>query len=191
MRYFRCWAVAASLFAFASAPAASLDVVYVVRHAQKIDPWTREGRLRPLSEKGAACAERLAERLADEGIAAVYTTETARTLATGAAVSGADPRIKIYGDDTTSFTSDWVRRILRAHRNDRAVLLVGHSNTVGVLVRAFRPDTKGCLADLRLEEVPDTQYGDVWRLELAEKADCRGVTRESLGQVGGFDCATP
>jgi phosphohistidine phosphatase SixA len=190
MKYSRLWA-AAWLFALASAPASALELVYVVRHAQKTDPWTLDDRLRPLSEKGAACAAGLAEKLAGEGIGAVYSTETVRTLATGAAVSGADPRIKVYGDDSVSHDSDWVRRILRTHRGDRAILIVGHSNTVEVLVRAFRPDTKDCLAELRLAEIPDGQYGDVWRLEIGETEGCKGVTRESQGQVGGVDCTTP
>lgn len=187
----KTWAAAAMLFASA-APAAALEVVYVVRHAQKQDPWNGDDRLRPLSPKGVICAGRLAEKLAGAGIAAVYSTETVRTLATGTAVSGAESEAGIFGDDASaSPSSEWVRSVLLAHRGHRAILVVGHSNTVDDLVLSFRPDTRACQEELKLADIPDAQYGDVWRLDLTVKEDCRGVTRESLGEADGVDCTTP
>lgn len=191
MRDFRIWILLAALSVSASAPAASLEVVYVVRHAQKEEPWDADGRLQPLSSKGVTCAGRLAEMLAD-GVSVVYTTETVRTLATGVAVSGGSPHVEIFGDDASaSPSSEWVRHVLRMNRKESAILFVGHSNTVGHLVRAFRPDVAGCQDDLGLAEVPASRYGDVWRLELTSRQDCLGVTRESLGKADGVDCTTP
>lgn len=187
----RYWALAAALFLLASAPAASIETVYVVRHAQKQEPWTGNDLLRPLSAKGVICAERLAEKLADAGVATVYSTETVRTLSTGVAVSGADIRIKISANDHFEMDEIWARQILRANKYEKAILIVGHSNTVGNLVRTFRPDTEACLEELRIADVKDSQYGDVWRLEVNERQECRGVTRESLGKVGDVDCTTP
>jgi phosphohistidine phosphatase SixA len=183
-----------SLFVFLSAPAAPLEVVYVVRHAQKVGDWDADSRLKPLSPKGARCAEKLAGLLEDREIAAVYSTEFARTLATGAAVSGAFPDAEVIGDDATVMPSrEWADELRERHRDDEAILLVGHSNTVDDLVLAFRPDAGSCFEQLRLKtpKIPETQYGDVWRLELGEQEGCGGVTVEEIGRVDGEDCSTP
>jgi len=131
----------ASLFVFLSAPAAPLEVVYVVRHAQKVESWDADDRLWPLSLKGAECAEKLAGLLEGRGIAAVYATERARTLATGTVVSGKSPEVEIIGDDASGDPSDaWVDELRDRHRDDEAILIVGHSNTDDDLVLAFCPE---------------------------------------------------
>ncbi|MGH9361371.1 MAG: histidine phosphatase family protein, partial [Thermoanaerobaculia bacterium] len=66
-----------------SAPAAALDAIYLVRHAEKAEGWPEEDRALdpfwPLSPAGIARAGALAPRLAAAGIAAVYTSRTVRT----------------------------------------------------------------------------------------------------------------
>ncbi|MGH7485373.1 MAG: histidine phosphatase family protein, partial [bacterium] len=65
-------------------PAAALDVIFLVRHAEKADDWPAARDLdafRPLTPAGAARAEALAVRLKGEGIAAIYSSRTTRTLA--------------------------------------------------------------------------------------------------------------
>jgi len=184
----------ASLFVFVSAPAAPLDVVYVVRHAQKVDGWDADDRLWPLSLKGAKCAEKLADLLEGRGIAAVYATERARTLATGTVVSGKSPEVEILGDDASGDPSDaWVDELRDRHRDDEAILIVGHSNTVDDLVLAFRPDAGSCFEMVRLRspQIPATQYGDVWRIELDAQEGCGGVTVEEIGRADGEVCSTP
>src|SRR5688572_3169041 len=69
-----------------SAPAAALDTLYLVRHAEKSEGWPQERELDafwPLSPGGQVRAEFLASRLEDSSIAAVYTSRTSRTLMTG------------------------------------------------------------------------------------------------------------
>ena len=198
MRHLRRSALFATCLAFAAVTASALDVVYVVRHAQKNPslPWSSIGGFRPLSPKGARCAARLGKIMENRGIAAVYSSETTRTLATGAAVSSTRDGVQVIGDDrTVKPTAELVQELRQRHAGDQAILIVGHSNTVDDLVLAFRPDVKDCLERFRLTDsslssagIPETQYGDIWRLKLSdEPADCRGVSRE---QIGG-ECSDP
>ncbi len=189
--------------AFLTVPAVALDIVYVARHAQKNPSlqWSSIDALRPLSPKGAKCAAQLGKVLRNRGIAAVYASEVARTLATGAAVSTTRDGVEIRGDDATlKPTAEFIQELRERHAEDQAILLVGHSNTVDDLVLAFRPDLdEECLERFRLTEpgartkgVPETQYGDVWRLKVGvEEGECRGINRERLGRVGDLDCSTP
>lgn len=184
-------------------PASALDVVYVIRHAQKDLAWDGDGRLRPLSEKGARCAAARAETLPERAeIVAVYASETARTLSTGVAISSALDGVPIIGDDATAAPdADWAAALRERHRGDsgadgdkRAIVVVGHSNTVGELVLAFRPDAEECLSLLRLARagVPESRYGDLWVLDLDGRG-CRGIAHEPplrLGPGDGDDCAT-
>ena len=80
------------------------------------------------------------------------------------------------------------------HDGDRAILFVGHSNTVTDIVLAFRADAAGCveLLGLAAEGIPEARYGDLWKVELEGGKACRGaVSRIFLGDANGVDCATP
>ena len=71
-RFFPLGAPSLLLALIISAPAAALDVIYLVRHAEKVDDWPAAPDLdafRPLSAAGMARAEALAARLKGEGIA--------------------------------------------------------------------------------------------------------------------------
>ena len=192
--------VLSSMLAVATVPAPALDTVYVTRHAQKNPSivWSSTGAMRPLSPKGARCAARLSQLLQNRGVAAVYASEVARTLATGAAVSTTRDGVAVVGDDATlKPTAEFVQELRERHRDDQAILIVGHSNTVDDVVLAFRPDVKACLERLRLthpdtgmQGIPETQYGDVWRLKL-DQTECRGVARERLGRTSQDDCSVP
>ena len=186
-----------AVLAFAAVPAAALDTVYVVRHAQK-DPlpdWKPIDAFRPLSSKGARCAGLLSKVLKFRGIAAVYTSELTRTLATGLAVSTTRDDVEVIGDDRTlKPTPELARELRERHSEDQAILIVGHSNTVGDLVFAFRPDLEKCFGKRRLQRpaIPDKQYGDVWRLNLAAgEGSCNALNLQRLGRAGDEDCSTP
>src|SRR5262245_27090174 len=87
-----------------TAPAAALDTVYLVRHAEKAAPWPGDRDLdafQPLSPAGAARAEALAARLKPAGIVHVYTSRTTRTVATGAPLALAT-NVHITADDTST-----------------------------------------------------------------------------------------
>lgn len=113
----------------ASAPEArtAKKAVYVTRHMQKLggdDP--------SLSAEGNAGAERLADALADKGVAAIFATATRRametaaplSLRTGVPITAYDPR-------------NPQALIAAAATSPGAILVVGHSNTVHDLVARF------------------------------------------------------
>lgn len=173
------------LLLLVAAPAAGLDTIWLVRHAEKTEPWPAErdlDALQPLSREGTARAEALGDRLKNAGIAAIYTSQTTRTLATAQPLA---PRTKapLTADDATTRPSEippFLAKLRERHAGDRAVLIVGHSNTIPHLLTALGA-TPDCFARLGIKQTPDglliEGYEGVWRVELA-KQGCAGMARE-------------
>ncbi len=150
------------LAACASAPpevlpdAAPTTVVWVVRHAEKAS----DAEDPPLTEQGQARAEALAAHLADQPIAAVYSTPYQRTRQTAA------PTAEALGLPVTEYdpSSDLPALILAEHRG-QAVLVTGHSNTVPGIVA-------GLGVEPAPEEIPHERYGDLYSVLVSgEHAD--------------------
>lgn len=166
-------------------PAAGLDTVWLVRHAEKLEPWPADrdlNALQPLSREGTARAEALADRLKDAGIAAVYTSRTTRTMATGHPLATRRD-IPLVPDDATLQASELpplFARLKEKHAGDRAILVIGHSNTLPHLLTALgaAPD---CFARLGIKEgssgLEIEGFDGVWKVDLA-KGGCAGVVRE-------------
>lgn len=170
-----------------AAPAAGLDTVWLVRHAEKVESWPADrdlDALQPLSREGTARAEALADRLKDAGIAAIYTSRTTRTLSTALPLAARN-KIALTADDATTKPSEippFLARLRERHTGDRAVLLVGHSNTVPQLLVALGAAPE-CYEKLGIKETPEggltvEGYEGVWRVEVAKKG-CEGMVRES------------
>lgn len=170
----------ALLLGVLAAPAAlALDVVYVVRHAEKEAPWPKGYEVyQPLSDIGRARAQSLAESLSDAEIAGVYTSETTRTFSTGVPVALATgatieaSRATIDVDALPGFVASLRER----HAEDRAVLIVGHSNTVSRVLDALgaRDDCHvrlGIGGDGFVEG-----YEGLWTADLT-KPGCAGIER--------------
>lgn len=118
--------------------------VIVVRHAEKlVDGSTDPG----LSPTGVDRAARLAHQLRTAGIAAVYTTPYRRTRQT-AAVFGLESQDYDARDAEAA-----VARVLEDWRG-RTVVMVGHSNTVGDLVRALGGEAPA--------EISEGEYDHLW-----------------------------
>lgn len=166
-------------------PAAGLDTLWLVRHAEKAQPWPADRDLdafQPLSAEGTARAESLPSRLKDAGIAAVYTSRTTRTIATGQPLA-AQSKIPLVADDATIQPGEFppfLARLRERHAGDRALLIVGHSNTLPMLLTQLGA-TPECFAKLGIKETPEglliEGYDGVWRVELA-KQGCAALTRE-------------
>lgn len=167
----------------AAVPAAALDTVYLVRHAERVEEWPRElDAYRPLTPAGAARAESLADRLKDAGIAAVYTSVTTRTMATGMPLA-VRTKVPLRADDKTTQPGEmapFLARLRETHAADRAVLLVGHSNTVPQLLihLGAKPD---CYARLGIQETADGPmiegYEGMWKVDL-KKQGCEAIAKE-------------
>jgi broad specificity phosphatase PhoE len=173
------------LVIFFSAPAAALDTLYLVRHAEKSEGWPQERDLDafwPLSPGGQVRAEFLASRLENGGIAAVYTSRTTRTLMTGL------PLVKRIGvpiaanDD--SIVQDKMEAFLSAvrgkHPSDKAVLIVGHSNTIPLLLMRLGA-TPDCFERLGIVQKGPAflieGYDGLWKVDL-KKEGCEALTQE-------------
>lgn len=126
--------------AFAAAPAAAQDstVVVVVRHAEKAPPAT--DRDPALSEAGQARARALAEVVRGMGIDAALVTQLRRTRLTAepaAAEAGIAPRVVPVGGAPVEAHAREVARVAAEAHAGRTVLVVGHSNTVPLILHAL------------------------------------------------------
>ena len=172
----------------AAIPATALDVLILVRHAEKQTPWPSSvGSFQPLSEAGRERAAHLATSFEGLGIAAVVSSPTSRTVTTGAAVAqalgvpiGTDPR-SIEREHLEAFFADLRQR----HAADRAVLVVAHSNTIPMLLRHLGADDDcGEALGFGFEEHGGRQieviegYEGFWVVDLGQPG-CAGMERRT------------
>lgn len=124
---------------------AGVTTVVIVRHAEKADA----SRDTALSAAGKARAEALASALESAGVGAVYATQFQRTRLT------AEPLVRRLnlsvverpvGEDVPAHARDLAREVLSKEKG-KTVLIVGHSNTVPELVKAFSGSTVAPLTD--------------------------------------------
>ncbi|HVU31345.1 MAG TPA: phosphoglycerate mutase family protein [Sphingomicrobium sp.] len=127
MQRFFAFLVALFLATSTSVAAYAADTIFVMRHLQKAD-----GSDPPLSSEGRANAKALSDLLAKSGIKAIFATPTRRAMETAEPLaSRLKIKIRTYDPDNPQAliaTVDSIRG---------AVLVVGHSNTVGDLVARF------------------------------------------------------
>ncbi|HEX4497010.1 MAG TPA: phosphoglycerate mutase family protein [Thermoanaerobaculia bacterium] len=180
-----CWGL---LFVQLAAPAFPLDEIYLVRHAEKADFWPADRDLdlfQPLSPAGLARAEALAERLKTAGIAAIYTSRTTRTLETGAPLAHAT-HVPIGIDDASTKPDEmsaFLARLREKHPADRAILIVGHSNTVPELLVHLGAKAE-CFQRLGIAGQPGSLlvegYAGIWKVDL-KKQGCEAISRLAEG----------
>jgi phosphohistidine phosphatase SixA len=123
----------------AAAPVpADTVVVYLVRHAEKLD----DSRDPPLSETGKARATELARLLADAGVTHVWSTDFDRTRSTARpAAEARGLQVRFYdANDLPGFAAQLAATPGRH-------LVVGHSNTTPGLVRALGGNPGNLMAD--------------------------------------------
>ncbi|MCR9075127.1 MAG: histidine phosphatase family protein [bacterium] len=127
-------------------------VIYVVRHSEKAD-----GDNPPLSEAGIERTERLQRMLAQEPLAAVYVTQTARSLQTG------EPIAEQHGIDTTAYSAfgyTTLRRFIRELPEDSNALVVAHTNTVSPIFESLGAEPIG--------DIPDEDYSRLYAIILQD-----------------------
>ena len=179
---YRCW-VLPILLVLLAGPAAALDDIYLVRHAEKVAFWPAEfDSFQPLAPAGVARAEALAGRFKTAGIAAAYTSRTTRALATAMPLVEAT-HIPITADDATTKPDQmaaFLTGLREKHKADRAVLIVGHGNTVPELLvhLGAKPD---CFQRLGITGKPGSLmiegFAGIWKVDL-KKQGCEAITRE-------------
>jgi broad specificity phosphatase PhoE len=110
--------------------AAAQQALFIVRHAEKVD----QSKDPHLSDAGQARARALAALLAQSGAAAVYATEYQRTTETAKPLADL-LRVSIQQVPATD-TARLVEQLKARHAQD-TVVVVGHSNTVPEIVKAY------------------------------------------------------
>jgi broad specificity phosphatase PhoE len=136
----------------AAGGAARSTAIYVVRHAERASSSDPDS---PLSEAGVARAQALAEALVDAGVDAIITSQYMRTKSTAAPLAerlGLAVEVARVSDPVAS-SEALARRILANHAGE-TVLVVGHSNTVPMIVRA--------LGGVEVGPLGDSDYGDIF-----------------------------
>ncbi|MCI0432912.1 MAG: histidine phosphatase family protein [Gemmatimonadetes bacterium] len=160
--------------ALAAAPIASQEtrtVVILVRHAERAaEPANDPG----LTAEGEARAADLADRLADAGLSAIYSTPYSRTRRTAEAVAGRTGlpvRVVPIAGNVDDHARDIADRILRENAG-HTVLVVGHSNTIPVIARALGSPDPGSIAD--------DEYDDLFIVIIGPR-DTRQLIRARYG----------
>jgi broad specificity phosphatase PhoE len=119
--------------------ASAQKMVILTRHAERADGQatmsTPSGTPADpkLSAAGEARAQKLATMLADAGIAAMFTTEFARTKDTAAPLAAA---LKQTPEVVAAAQTAALIDKIKTHAND-TVLVVGHSNSVPAIIKAL------------------------------------------------------
>jgi broad specificity phosphatase PhoE len=138
----------AAIFLFVLiAQAEAQSTIFIVRHAEK----SEEGNNPELSLAGRARAERLARTLADADIKAIYVTEWKRTQQTAEALARA--RHLEFQIVPAAATESLAEELRSTPSN---ALVVGHSNTIPLLLEAIGITTKVTIAE--------TEYDDLFVL---------------------------
>lgn len=110
------------------------QTVILVRHAELQGTAMAEPRELPLSDEGKARAQKLANLLAEAGVAAIYVTDFQRTNQTGQPLSYKIDRpltVVPKGDPR-----ELVARLRKEHAGE-TVLVVGHTDTLPGLIKAL------------------------------------------------------
>ena len=118
------------------AAAQSGATILLVRHAEKVSNAQDAG----LSDFGKERAERLARMLADAGINAIYTSEVQRTQQTAAPLT---KRLKIEPIVIAAKDMDGLVKRLQAVPDGAVALLVGHSNTLPIIIKKLLGKQEG------------------------------------------------
>ena len=159
--------VLAFLVAAAAHAAAQTTTIVLVRHAEKVD----DSRDPLLSEAGSERARALATLLAERGVTHIFTTQFQRTRMTAAPLAERLGITPVVIEAAVPF--DAAARQILQHAG-HTILVVGHSNTVPLMIRA--------LGGPEVAQIPDTDYDDVFVLRI----DPAGVKLER-SKYGGTE----
>ena len=148
------------------AAAAAVTTVLLVRHAERppgADP--------SLDATGQARAQALAEALGSAGVTAIYTTQFRRTQETAAPLAqrlGLTPQaIAAQGGGAAAAHAAEVASTIRTRHAGGVVLVVGHSNTVPLIVRALGGSAPA--------EIADSEHRDLFIVTLPAAGAVRTV----------------
>ena len=142
------------LCGFLAASVAAQSTIFIVRHAEKDG---RGGSDPDLSQPGRARAESLASILREAGITAIYATEFKRTQET------AEPLAKTIGAEVVRLPGKSTAQLVAKLHDlqDGNALVVGHSNTIPLLIKALGIDA--------MVNINDDDYDNLFVVTLDKK----------------------
>jgi len=155
--------------------------LYFLRHARSVSraEWAGDDGQRPLTEDGRLDMVREAATLTRLGLRPdlIVTSPLLRARQTAEIVAAAlDASDRVIDDDrlTHGFGPKRLRKVLRAHKDARHVMLVGHepdfSATIGKLTGGRVLCSKGGLARVDIADVEDRRGELVWLWQAAQLA---------------------
>ena len=157
--------------------------VYLVRHAEK---GTEPANDPPLTNAGRARAQALSVALGDAGVRAILTTQLLRTRETGRPLAerlGITAQVVGVTGAAREHAAD-VARAVRAQPSG-AVLVVGHSNTVPLIIEALGGPAMPAICDAAYANLYVVQLWGDGKVTLArteygarspDDATCGGMT---------------
>ena len=170
----RRFAAVAALVLIAGAAHAQPSTIILVRHAEKaptpaVDP--------PLTSVGQQRARDLATALADAHVSTILATQFQRTQATARPLAELVGQTMIIVPATTDpdAHAEAVAAKARSAPAGSIVLIVGHSNTVPLIISA--------LGGPKMEELCDREYSDLFVLEMSAS----GAPHLIRGRYGAAD----
>jgi broad specificity phosphatase PhoE len=171
----RAFIAAIALLAGLSAQAARLDAqgttVILVRHAEKAAPTGDPG----LTSDGEARARALADAVRRFHLDGVIVSDARRTQATAAIAAGERglvPTVVPVGY-SVAVHAESVAAAIRRFPPHAAVLVVGHSNTIGPIIAA--------LGGPATDDLCDAEYSTIFVLTTAEGAAPARLLRARFG----------
>ena len=163
---------------------AQASTVILVRHAEKA---ARPADDPPLTNDGQARAKDLAAAVADAHVSTVIATQFVRTQATAKPVADAAGKTTIIVPATADpkAHADSVAAKVRAAPAGSAVLVVGHSNTIPLIIAA--------LGGPKMQDLCDAEYSNMFVMQMAGGGSPR-LVRAKYGvsdPMGSEKCTRP
>lgn len=140
-----------------------MTTVYVVRHAEKLEPANPDS---PLSPEGEDRARALATLLANAGVTRIYATTKLRTQQTVAPLAAARRIEPVLLEPFA--TEDLVWRI-RNEAKGEVVLVCGHSQSIPGIVNA--------LCGQEIDGIPEEVFDRLYKVVITPEG---GATLEQL-----------
>ena len=126
----------------------------MVRHAEKSNDAPRDPSL---SAEGEARAQKLAEVLAEQDIAAIYSTPFKRTRTTAEPLAQAKGlTVNVYDFRSQTYLQD----MLKKHKGS-TILISGHSNTTPMVANIL-------LGSEKFKQLDEKEYGMIFIVTVSE-----------------------
>ena len=135
----------------------SMQTFYVVRHAEKDGSTDEAG----LTAAGIERAVALEKYLSDKKLDTVFTSNIRRTILTGLSVAlpQSIPQVPLKQSPQEEL-NNFIGRLKNIHSN-KNILVVGHSNTVAVIVQA--------LSGQQIPAIAETVYNNLYIVTVKGK----------------------